>query len=154
MRLLPPFLAIVLIMGCTRTELKMVKPMEGQKALHVVLVNDPMLITLDMKGIFQAHGIKTTFSSEEVRKETIVKQGENTSVIYKAATDSPYRYQMTFSYAVHPVSNLITAMAAQVWDAEKKEIIAKYSVRNLDWYLNTEEASERLYRDFISKLFN
>jgi hypothetical protein len=47
----------------------------------------------------------------------------------------------------------VTGMVAQVWDSNNKEIIAKYSVRNLDWYLNADEASERLYKDFISKLW-
>ena len=153
MRLISIFCLLVSLAACTQTTLKVAKVPEGPKAVHVILGNDPLLMTLELKSVLQLHGIDATFSSEEVRKERIVEESDRQSVIYKSSTDSPHRYQLNFSYMVHPVSNLVTAMVAQVWDAEKKEIVAKYSVRNLDWYLSADEAAERLYKDFISKLW-
>jgi hypothetical protein len=146
-------LSSFLISACTQSTIKVAKPIQGEKAIHIILNQDPLLITLDLKNVLSIHGVKASFNSEEVNKELMVKKDNAASVFYKSATDSSYRYQMTFSYAVHPVSNLVTAMVAQVWDSEKKEIIAKYSVSKLDWYLSSEEASQRVYEDFIKKLF-
>jgi hypothetical protein len=153
MRLISILCMLICFSACTQKVLKIAKPTEGPKELHVILGNDPLLITLELKSVLRQHGIESSFSTEEVRKSTIIDKENGESVIYKSSTDSPYRYQMNFSYMIHPVSNLVTGMVAQVWDSNNKEIIAKYSVRNLDWYLNADDAAERLYKDFISKLW-
>jgi len=139
--------------GCTQVNYKVAKTVSGSKSLHVVLANDPALITMDLKSVLNRHGIKSSFSSEEVKKEVLVQKSDNKSFLYNNVTDSPYRYQMKLLYLANPVSNLVSSMSAEVYDSDSKEIIAKYSVRLIDWQLNTEEASERLYQEFLSKIF-
>jgi len=145
-------IGVSLIFGCGVNKVIVSQTAEGPKDIFINLQGDPLLISIELKTSLESRGYHITLNTEEAGK-MFVKDIDGGSIIYKNASDSPFRYELVLGY--QPIQDRIQLIAASLRDRQQNKILGTYrwSWDRLLPAPTIEGAIDQIDKNLLSKVF-
>lgn len=147
---------MVLLSGCGMNKVRISGVAEGQKELYVVLANDPLLISIEVKTILENNGYKIDLSTESPEMSQSVVES-NVLTTYKSVSQSTYRYELQIGYSTWfgVNSDKVAMIAASLRDRKNSKILGTWRWK-WDQFVSPptpEKAVEMIEKNLLRPIF-